>query len=452
VEKVPTGIPKLDEILGGGFPRGGVILVAGNPGAGKTILAAKFIYEGAKRWKEPGVYLSFAESRKDFYRYMRELNMNFEELEKRNLFRFIDLPTVIDEEALTQIIKILLDKVVELRAKRVVIDSMTAMAQVLGKTKTRSLIHSSIFRGLKPFGVTTLLIADMPYGATTVGFGVEEFVVDGVLILKMEREKGLTRRLIEIRKMRGSPTSLIEMPFVITPEKGIEPLIVERPERIISFGEELVKTGIHNLDKLLGGGIPKGAQVLIAGPSGSGKSLLSLLIALHNASRGTKTLYISFEEPPAQMRMKANALGYDISKLPISFVSLNVTTYTYDLLMYQIIRSIEEYKPQIIIFDGVTQITKIGGVREFWFSSVNLFTMLKRLGITGIFTYAANYPEEHVELDTIADVIIVLRYERAKEELQRRLIVWKHRGAATPTKQALLIIGEGGKIEIRPEK
>jgi circadian clock protein KaiC len=115
IKRCPTGINELDELLKGGFPAGSLILIAGHPGSGKTMFAAKFIYEGIKRYGEPGVYLSLAEGRKDFFRYMAQLGMDFEELEKKGLFRYVDLPFVTDTDAVIHIFETLIDKVLELR-------------------------------------------------------------------------------------------------------------------------------------------------------------------------------------------------------------------------------------------------------------------------------------------------------------------------------------------------
>lgn len=91
---VPTGIKGLDNVLGGGFPRNSIIIVAGNPGTGKTIFSAQFIYCGATEYGENGVYVSFAESRESFIENMKQFGFDFEKLESEGKFRYLDFLTV----------------------------------------------------------------------------------------------------------------------------------------------------------------------------------------------------------------------------------------------------------------------------------------------------------------------------------------------------------------------
>jgi len=93
-DRVASGIDGLDELVGGGFPRGGLIVLAGNPGTGKTIFSAQFLYRGAVDQGERGVYVGFAEDKEQFYRNMRALGLDFERLERDGLFSFLDMLTV----------------------------------------------------------------------------------------------------------------------------------------------------------------------------------------------------------------------------------------------------------------------------------------------------------------------------------------------------------------------
>ena len=89
-ERVATGVEGFDNLIEGGFPKGDLILLVGHPGSGKTILSSQFLHHGASRQQEPGIYVSFAENREAFLRNMKRSRMDFEKLEKQNLFRFLD--------------------------------------------------------------------------------------------------------------------------------------------------------------------------------------------------------------------------------------------------------------------------------------------------------------------------------------------------------------------------
>ncbi|MEM2570045.1 MAG: ATPase domain-containing protein, partial [Candidatus Bathyarchaeia archaeon] len=132
-DRVPTGISGLDEIAGGGFPKNSLIILAGNPGTGKTIFSAHFLYYGAANYGEKGVYVSFAESKEAFLKNMRGLGLDFEKLEKEGKFRFLDMVTV-RSEAVSTVLEAILKEVSGLGAKRLVIDSFSALAQAFRET------------------------------------------------------------------------------------------------------------------------------------------------------------------------------------------------------------------------------------------------------------------------------------------------------------------------------
>ena len=448
-DRCPTGIDELDEILNGGFPRGAVILVAGHPGAGKTLFAAKFLYEGVRKYGEPGLYLSLAEDERDFMRYTKQIGMNFEELEKEGMFKFVGLPVVADASAVAHVIERLVDNAISVGARRVVIDGISALAQILGPAKTRSLLHSTIGRGLKALSATTILIADMPYGTSTVGAAVEEFVVDGVMVFRYERARGGTRRVMEIRKMRGTRVPVVEIPFMIVPSTVIKLLTVERPERLIGFGKELLTTGDQELDRMLGGGILKGAQVLITGPSGSGKTLLCINIALANVMKNKRVMYISFEEPPAQLESLLDRITKEWREKELKIVSINTTMHTFESLTHEIVRLIEEYRPDLVVIDGEAHLVKLGSEYDYWLVSVNMYITFKKYGITCIHTYAANYPEERVGVDTLADTIISLKIVKEGGKYIRKLAVLKNRNNVSSNEEVYVGIKENGIVFIK---
>jgi len=164
LSRVSTGVSGLDEVIGGGCPLGSLIILAGNPGTGKTIFSATFLYNGIVNYSEKGVYVSFAENGETFLSNMLSLGFNFEELEKRNMFRFLDLVTA-REEAAPAIMETVLREVSEFGAKRLVIDSFSAMAQAFKDThETRILLHTILSRATRLLGCTTILVVEVPYG------------------------------------------------------------------------------------------------------------------------------------------------------------------------------------------------------------------------------------------------------------------------------------------------
>ena len=267
--RVPSGISGLDEIIGGGFPRGSLIVVAGKPGVGKTIFSAQFLYYGIINHGENGVYVSFAEDRKSFLTNMRGLGFDFEALEEAGRFRFLDLLTMKEEVAPT-VLETILREVSDVKAKRLVIDSFSALAQSFKETHdVRVLLHAILSRIARFLGCTTILIVESPHGEERMGFGIEEFVADGIIVLRRKRFDGRIMRELEIFKMRGTPTP--ETLTLYTLKGGLhifppfKPKPIDKPCRFKPQPdtEKFFSSGSQCLDMMLGGGYPKGSTALI---------------------------------------------------------------------------------------------------------------------------------------------------------------------------------------------
>jgi len=222
-EKVKTGVKKLDDILRGGLPRSSFVLLAGGPGTGKTILSAKFLYTGAVDYGERGMYVSFAEDYEEFNRYMLSFGWRFSELERRGLFTFMDFAST-SEEALENILKTIVEKVSLMEVSRLVIDSLTALSISVGeKYKVRNIVYL-LKQLLKQTECTTLLIAEVPIGQALIGTGIEEFVVDGIILLELEREGYEFKRRLAVLKMRGTEHDTSYYRLEINSREGIEVL------------------------------------------------------------------------------------------------------------------------------------------------------------------------------------------------------------------------------------
>jgi len=267
VERVSTGVSGLDDVLEGGFPKGSLIVLAGNPGTGKTVFAAQFIYRGAAGQDEPGVYVSFAENREAFIENMKGFGFNFETLEKKGKFRFLDLLTV-REAGVSTVLSTVVDAVEEVKAKRLVIDSYTALAQAFEKPfDSRIVTHTLLGKIVRQAGCTSLIIGEVPYRGTRIGTGMEEFVADGVLLFRAGELDGRLFRDLEIKKMRG--TRIAQNTVAFTLHRGFEafPKFVEKPLsgvfKPIPDSTEKFSSGSTDLDRLLDGGYPKGSTVLL---------------------------------------------------------------------------------------------------------------------------------------------------------------------------------------------
>jgi len=230
VERIKTGIAGLDEIMHGGIPDNQILLLSGTSGTGKTTLCMQYCHEGATKYKENAVFLSLEEPTEMIKRNARSFGWDFDKLEKQGKIAFIKY----DPYRVEDIFDILDSKIREMKAKRVVVDSLSALGiHVRDSAELRSMIFelSSILRKLD---CTAILVSEIVPGARGISrFGVEEFVVDGVLVLYYERLQATFVRAIQVWKLQGSTHSEKLHPYLITPS-GIE----------ISSNEEAIAKGI----------------------------------------------------------------------------------------------------------------------------------------------------------------------------------------------------------------
>ena len=264
--KVETGISGLDELIEG-FPRGGLIIVAGRPGTGKTVFGATFLYNGAVKYGERGVHASFAEDKESFYDNMAGFGMDFRKLEEKGLFRYVELPTVF--EASSTLMKEILEVVQELNAKRLVIDSFTAISQFFkDPNEVRVLLHTILSKMVKQLRCTTILIEEIPHGVERIGHGYEEFVADGVIFLDALRFEDKNLRELRIAKMRGSELRFLDACFTLHGGFRVFGQFrikkIEKPRRFEPLPDPpgMYSTGMPALDDEIGG-LPKGSTILL---------------------------------------------------------------------------------------------------------------------------------------------------------------------------------------------
>jgi len=443
--KCSTGIDELDALLEGGFFRGTIILLAGHPGVGKTTFGAQFIWNGLEKFSESGVYISFSEPKFEFYRHMKALGFDFEKYEKQRKFTFIDALPTISLEEFEKLLARLFEIAYETDAKRVVMDSITALTGTVDPSKARILLQNTIIKPFKSLGIVLLLIADLPHGQEAIGYGFEEFLADAVLKMILDESRGLVRRVLMIHKVREHPVPRIGYEFVIE-SGGIRLFTPLELGLKGSFTRERLSSGIPSLDDMLGGGIFKGSITLISGPSGTGKTMLSMSFALAGALHGEKVVYISFEEPSEQLQLLIKNLGYNFESIKdyLEILSLSPRLFTPGTIYNLVEKILKEKSPQRLVIDGLTALERQYPKREYLELVRSIAILCKIRGVTTYFTSLKNIIKDEIaEISTMTDNIIALWFDYEREKIERKITILKSRGSKHDLGKRNLSFAEG---------
>jgi circadian clock protein KaiC len=278
--KAPTGIQGLDEVAGGGLPKGRVTLVCGSAGSGKSLLAMEFLVHGAVRYGEPGVCMDFEETEEKLAANVASLGFDLRELAKRKQL-LVDHVSVerhqiaeTGEYNLDGLFIRLAHAVKAIRAKRVVLDSIEALFSGLTDSSILRAELRRLFQWLEDHKLTAVVTGEAGEHTLT-RHGLEEYVADCVIALDHRVTEQISTRRLRIVKYRGTSHGTDEYPFLIDNE-GISVLPITSLALAHKASTDRVSTGIVALDKMMEGkGVFRGSSVLVSGTAGTGKSSLA---------------------------------------------------------------------------------------------------------------------------------------------------------------------------------
>jgi len=262
---VQSSVPGLDALIGGGLPRGSLTVLRGEPGTGKTNFAARFLYGGATSG-ERVVHASLCEDRRTFFDNMLGFDMDFETLEGKGNFAFLNLVTT-SEVGVADTLETIFQKIMDMKVTRFVLDSFTALtAPFGGAIDSRIIAHSMLRKVTRLEGCTSIIISESPPGGE--GSNPEEFVADNLIRLRLRDRGGMPLRELLVEKLRGR--EIREKRWLFTLHGGFRVLrprtdvVLEKRAKYKALmdGDGYFSSGSEDLDRLLGGGFPKGSAVL----------------------------------------------------------------------------------------------------------------------------------------------------------------------------------------------
>src|ERR1041385_2675301 len=318
LQKAPTGIHGLDEIAGGGLPKGRPTLVSGGAGSGKTMFGLEFLVRGAIEYDEPGVFISFEETIPDLATNAASLGFDLDRLIARRKL-FVDhvhfSRNGIEETGeydLDGLFVRIADAVRRVGARRVVLDTIEALFANLPNPGILRAEIRRLFGWLKDQGLTTVITAERDGPGKLTRHGIEEFVSDCVILLDHRIHEEISTRRLRIVKYRGSMHGTNEYPCLID-DTGMSVLPISSLGLDHPAPETRISTGLTRLDGMMGGkGFFRGSSILMSGTSGAGKTSVAAHFVDAACRRGERCLYFAFEESPKQIVRNMRSIGIDL--------------------------------------------------------------------------------------------------------------------------------------------
>jgi len=455
--KCPTGIRGLDEITGGGLPRGRPTLVCGGAGCGKTLLAAEFLVRGAMQFGEPGVFMSFEETEAELKGNVALLGFDLASLVRRKKILldhvYIERSEIQEtgEYDLEGLFVRLNHAIDAIGAKRVVLDTLEALFAGLPNEAILRAELRRLFRWLKNKGVTAVISAESGREHLT-RHGLEEYVSDCVIVLDHRINEQIATRHLRVVKYRGSPHGTNEYPFLIG-DDGISVLPITSLGLNHTASSARISTGIKRLDAMLGGqGFFRGSSILLTGTPGTGKTSTAAFFAQAAARRGERALYFAFEESPSQIMRNMRSIGLRlepwVKRGSLRFHSARPTLYCLEMHLATMYREIETFQPSVVVLDPMTSLLVAGSESETKAMVTRLIDCLKSQQISSLFTsltHAGNpLHQSEIAISSLMDAWLLLQDIEGNGERNRVLYVLKARGMSHSNQSREFLISHRG--------
>ena len=444
INKLPSGVPGLDEILGGGFPEFSFNIVAGSPGCGKTTLAHQVIFANATP-ERPALYFTvLGEPALKMLRYQQQYTF-FDPAMLNHSVRFVNLSQELIEHGLKGVLEEISKQVQASDAGIVVVDSF--------RTVLRSEHHGNLQVEVQTF-VQQLALLLTSWEATT--FLIGEYseselldnpvftVCDGLFWLYQQVERNSVVRKLQVMKLRGQMSVPGMHTFRITDDGlqafsrtlGLTRNKKQAPDR------RRLSTGVPALDEMMGGGIPEGDSLLIAGSSGTGKSLLATQFIAAGLRQGEPGIVAVFEERPEEYAGRASTFGLDLKTAVqnglLEIIYLRPLDLSVDEMMQELIDAVHRTDAKRLVLDSLAgfEMALAPGFRaDFRESLYRMILALTGVGITILSTLEMEESFEKLAFSSylisfLTDDIIRMRYVEIDGQLRKIMMVLKMRGGA----------------------
>ena len=447
-----TGDRAFDDVLGGGFAAGSLVVIAGAPGTGKTILAQQICFANATAERKAIYFTTWSEPHDKLLRHLSPFSF-FDQAALGDRIEFVHLTGLIQEPGagLDAVAGEVLRRSFASKPSVIVIDSSKALHDVVDPDEFRRAIYDL---ASKVAFTEAVLILVGEYTADETRTSPEFAVADAIVQLENEAHGPIDRRWLRVLKLRGGDPAPGQHSVLLSKDGfNVWPRLETTLPAVRTPLGGRCGFGVDGLDQLVGGGIPRGDSVLLLGPTGVGKTLLGLHFLRAGVEAGERCLHLSFQESPEQVRAKAAAIGWDWERHAVELLAVHhMPPVEINLDEVGVLVRAELRKGDVkrVVVDSLAELAFAAHDTDRLPGYVwALAGFIRAAGGTTIFTneLAALGGSESVGgLSFLFDDVLLLRYIEIASELRRALSVFKMRQSEHDRALCEFEIGTGGIV------
>jgi circadian clock protein KaiC len=452
-DKIPTGTPGLDEVLEGGIPSNTINVIMGAPGTGKTLLAEQLAFANATP-QAPALYLTTLSEPLEKFIVHGQRHGFFDVAKVGESVFYEDLGIMLRDSGVEKLPELVTELLIERRPRFVFIDSFKAINELMNSPERKRTVVYDLAGVLSAYQCTSFLVGEYAHEMMTE---LPEFAIaDGVIQLMKYSTNIREQRFLRVEKLRGSGSIPGMHAFSISVDgiKVFPRLLTPTVSPDYSARVERVNTGISGLDEMVAEGFWRGSTTLVAGPTGSGKTIIGLHFVREGVARGEHSLYVGFQENPTQLaRILRNFhwIGDNADDVGFELMYCSPIEVQLDTIAHEIFRRIRERRVKRVVIDALGDLERGSYDLERFADFIYALTQwFAKENVTCLMTYEMNNLFDvkgisNNDVSNLSDNIVLLRFKPGPV-MQRTLQIVKTRGSAHDNREHQLEMSSKGIV------